>query len=120
MHELVKRAATEGEKFWREMGIDYNSDEDEDYIESDVEEDVVDSDFDAPESDEDECHGKKKRSRNAKEKRAKKVKKVEKPKEKGAVKVVDGEKDDKSIFQIIKSKESDDGQEVADKNNSKN
>ncbi len=46
MHELVGRALAEGEKFWHEIGVDYDSEEDDDYIESPVEEDEVDSDFD--------------------------------------------------------------------------
>ncbi len=46
MHELVGRAIAEGEKFWQELGVEPDSESDEDYVESSVDEDQVDSDFD--------------------------------------------------------------------------
>ena len=50
MKELIGRATQEGENFWKELGVNYNSSEDDDYAESEVEEDFVDSDFDISES----------------------------------------------------------------------
>ena len=63
MHELVVRAITEGEEFWREIGLDYNSEDDDDYMESSVEEDEVDSDFDVSD---DEGEGMRARSKSKK------------------------------------------------------
>ena len=43
------RALQQDEALWRQLGGDYNSASDDDYVESSIEEDQVDSDFDLPE-----------------------------------------------------------------------
>lgn len=92
MKELIGRANKEGESFWREIGVNYNSSEDDDYAESEVEEDYVDSDFDLSES-----------YRSVKNSKKRKLKpKPKKTKIKKVVETKDAEQVVKKIFIITK------------------
>lgn len=93
MHELVDRALAEGEKFWKEIGLDYNSEDDDDYIESSIEEDEVDSDFDV--SDDEGIESPKRRVKKGKKKGKKKAAKKE-------VKKQEEESEIKPIFAITR------------------
>ena len=73
MEELLKRAKKEGNKFWKELGVDYDSADDDDYVESDIEEDIVDSDFDLSPTKEDNKKKRRQRSTTRKKNASKKI-----------------------------------------------